>query len=206
MPVDISGLQLRDLNPDERVDYTKGYEAAGEFQPPPPEGQYILQTTAVKAAKTPNKEGFLAVDIEASVAPDVNKAGVGYRIFQSSASVKKYKNRNGSPVDDYLRSHGITLTFPAGTTTPVMNAETAQALSATEGRFAPVNLSWEGYCKDCDEAIKGEDSFPKNQDGSRSYRKPCAHCKKDVLARARVSRWVSTVVAQGAGSISSGSL
>ena len=190
MSVDISGLQLRDLNPDERVDFTKGYETGGEFQPPPPEGQYIIQTTKLKGAQ--HKEGFLAVDFEGVIAKDANKTGGGYRVFQSTVSIKKYKNRNGSPVDDYLHAHGITFTSP-----PSIQDYT-QALNATEGRYAPANLSWEGYCKDCDETIKGEDSFPVNPDGTRAYRRACPHCKKDVLARARINRWVSTVKEAGA--------
>jgi hypothetical protein len=183
---DISGLQLRDLAPEERVDYTKGYELAGEYQVPPPEGQYILQVSELKPAK--HKEGILAADLTAVVAEN-NPKGAGYKVFENGGifNIKKNKFRNASNIDDFLRAFGITFS------TPPSVAEYAQALSATFGRFGPAVLKWEGYCKDCDANIKGADSFPLNPDGTRNYRRPCPTCKKDVFARAKIARWVSTV-------------
>lgn len=187
MGFDISGLQLRDLAPEERVDFTKGYEVAGEYQPPPPEGQYLVQATELKPAK--HKQGILAVDYIGTLGDtQANGLGAGYKIYENGGifNILKNKFRNASNIDDYLRSHGITFD------TPPTNADYAAALAATVGRFSPVVLKWEGYCKDCDSNIKGADQFPL-VDGVRSYRKQCPTCKKDVLARAKVGRWVSTV-------------
>jgi len=190
MPFDISGIQLRDLTPEERVDFSKSYEVAGEYQAPPEEGQYLFQTTALKAAK--HKEGILAADLTAVVA-DVasNTQGKGYKVYENGGifNIKRSKFRNASNVDDYLRSHGIA--FDPGSTPT--NAEYAQALGLTEGRFFPATIVWEGYCKDCDSTIKGMDQFPKNADGTRSYRRPCATCKKEVFARGKFKRYISTV-------------
>ena len=184
-PFDIAGLDLRELTPEEVVDYSQGYQAGGEFQPPPPEGQYLAKCS-VKPAQ--HKEKILAVDITGEIVGTVDggTTGAGYKVYQSKASIKKYRNRNGSPVGDFLAAHGIVA---EGTPTV---AEYATAIGSTDGQIAPFVGQWEAYCKDCEETVQGADQFPVNPDGTRNYRRACPQCRKDILARLRIRRWVPT--------------
>ena len=184
--VDISGLGLQPLSAEDRVEYGKGYEAGGEFQAPPPEGGYLVQTVS---AKLKAHKGTLAFDFVGQIVTNAKgeKVGEGYKVFASSVSIKKYKNRNGSPVGDYLAAHGIQFV------TEPNEQDYANAITATVGRTAPFTGKWEGFCGDCEETVEGQSSFPLNPDGTRSYKRGCPQCKKDVYARLRVSRWVSTL-------------
>lgn len=67
-------------------------------------------------------------------------------------SVKKWAKREGSPLGDYLKSHGIS-----GQRT---NAEYLAAAEATVGRVSEAGVDWRGYCKDCGTDIKGMEAFP----------------------------------------------
>lgn len=195
MGFDISGLQLRDLPAEERVDFTKPYVVAGDYQPPPVEGIYLLQTKELKPAKHP--QGILAADLVAVVVSDDkgNKDGAGYKVYENGGifNIKLNKFRNASNVDDYLRAHGIVFDAPPD------NPTYAQALGVTQDKIAKAQLVWDGYCKDCDANIKGMDQWPIGPDGKRLFRRPCPTCKKDVFARASIKRWVSAVAADQKG-------
>ena len=191
--VDISGLGLQPLSPEDRVEYGKGYEAGGEYQVPPPEGGYLVQTIG---AKLKAHKGFLAFDFTGQIAANAKgeKVGEGYKVYQSSISIKKYKNRNGSPAGDYLAAHGIVFTNEPN------EQDYANAITATVGRTAPFSGQWEGFCKDCEETLEGSAQFPVAADGTKLHKRPCPQCKKDVFARLRVNRWVSTVPTQAEAS------
>lgn len=202
---DISGLTL---NAPEPIDFDN-YQEGGEYTPPPVEGQYFVQSPSnvvVKASGekadrdaitiSSTKEGQLKATLNPLTITDANAAGVGYQILYTGISAKKSKNRNSSQVGDYLRANGIA---SVSDQTP---QGLANLIEMTAGRIFPVTTRWEAYCKDCDYTVEGQDKFPKAAEddstnvGGRSYKVPCAHCKKDLYARLKVNRYVSTV---GAG-------
>mgnify|MGYP001618132199 CR=1 FL=1 len=183
---DISGLDLKPLAPEDQVDYTKPYEAGGEYQAPPDEGRYLLCTT-FKPHK--REDRIFSADVVATIVSTDKgeKVGVGYRVFSGNQSIKKYPNSNASPLGNILAAHGVKFD------TPPAVEDFARALTAVEGRIAVAATLWEWFCKDCDEVYKGQDIAPINPDGKRSFRKPCPHCRKELLANLRIKRWVSAL-------------
>lgn len=145
---DISQLSLQE--PDE-LEWEK-YEGPGEGKSftPPPAGRYI--------AVAPSGEGAFAFattqqgKLKAQFGPIKIVGGDhdGYEIRYFQASVAKYRNRNGSPLGDYLRSCGVLAQ-------PKSNQEYADLVEATAGRQFPIDLDWEGYCKECATEINGYD-------------------------------------------------
>lgn len=195
MPIDISGLDLRELTADERVDFGKGYQAGGDYQIPPPDGKYTVKV--IKVAARANKEKLLTLDLFGEVVGDANGkpvdgAAAGYKISHKGQSVKKNQFRNGSNLGDVLAAFGVT--FDSEPTT----ADYKGGIDYIEGRTGVAKLRWEGFCMDCqDNVAKGQTDFPLKGDGTtRNHVKACPTCNKDVLAYAKVAGWISTLAAK----------
>ncbi len=130
---------------------------------PPVEGRYtgrigaILDDGSDTISSTNSfgrtAEGYLKVEL-----PEIeilDQAANGYKVKYTRLSSKKYSNRNGSQVMDFLRACGMDVR-------PKTEAELRAALKLTAGRPFQFQLVWEAYNKDTQETISGAANFPKD--------------------------------------------
>ena len=132
---------------------------SGKSYAPPVEGQYVGKVPAIKDDGTDvisatndfgrTQEGYLKFRLD-----PVELVGVDYTIkYQNAFSSKKYKNREGSQVFDFLRACGIAAR-------PKNETELRQALKMASGRTFKFALIWEAYNKDTQETTSGMNNFP----------------------------------------------
>lgn len=156
MTADVAQLNLTPLN---AIDYSN-YKDGAAGSAPPPEGKYFGRVGTIEESNFgATKEGNLKITL-----PDVelvnNAEGNGYKIRFASLSSKKYKNREGSQMADFLRACGIPVQ-------PKTNEEMKAAFKMASNRQFQFQGVWEAYNKDTQTNISGEASFPLGADGKR---------------------------------------
>jgi len=113
------------------------YDAGKSFVAPPPAGDVSLQTTKVDWSTT-NDDYLLALLSVKVINP--GKEGDGHEANFVRLSTKKWANRNGNSMGDYLRAHGVAAA-------PQTNAEYQSLVNATIGRAAEAAVDRRGYDK-----------------------------------------------------------
>lgn len=130
------------------------YEEGGKsFVALPPEGKYWGQAPIFTDESFQlTKENYRKVIIDPITIVN-SDVGNGYQIRFSSLSAKKYSNRNGSQVLDFLRACGISAPITS-------DAELQAYVKACSGKSFQFALVWEGYDKlDKDREIRGQEAF-----------------------------------------------
>jgi hypothetical protein len=174
--VDISQLNLSEPDPIEWDDY----KDAGTFEPPPNKGRYVAASGGIKVGAT--KAGKLSFDI--SPVTIIGPTSAGYELRYVNQSVTRYKNRNGSQVGDFLRACAVV-------GQPKTNQDYIDLMQNTVGRPFTFEGDWEAYCKEDDLTIKGQEKFPKHEDGTTEASILCPKCGKKLWARFKISRMIS---------------
>ena len=153
---DINSLDLREPDP---IDW-EHYDT-GERKPivVPTKGMYqVVSTEPVEVGATRSKYlmiKFPSFKIVSAPVPEFEGAEIRF----TNLSVQKWPNREGSPLGDYLKAHGVQ-----GQRT---NPEYVAAVESCQGRVAEAGVDWRAYCKDCGTELKGMDKFPLAADGTR---------------------------------------
>jgi hypothetical protein len=137
------------------------YQDGGKnFVSLPPEGKYIGQAPVITDESFGlTRENYLKLTIDPiTIVGDSNGGGTGkdYKVRFTRLSAKKYSNRNGSQVMDYLRACGFDVK-------PNSPDELKQYLKMTSGKTFQFALQWEGYDKnDPERDLRGADKFGGN--------------------------------------------
>lgn len=122
-----------------------------------------------------------------------NAAGDGYEVKYQSLSAKKYKNREGSQMADFLRACGVGAR-------PTTNDQMRSALKMCSGRKFQFGLVWEVYNKTTQERTSGEANFPVDpQDPTKhlSYINDPYEQGKKWFANGKVKYFVSAIGTKG---------
>ena len=184
---DITQLNLAEPDQIEWDDYEPG----GEGTPPIPDGKYVLQAP-VSFAFDATAERRLRVTLDPVVV--VGPTHTGSKIRWIRLSTKRYANRNGSPVGDYLRACGVMAS-------PITNEQYVTCIEATTGRVFQGTTQQHVYCNHKDTphaaaapyAIDGQVSIPKNGDGTSKLSFPCPVCQKTVFVNSQVRRFIDSI-------------
>ena len=178
---DVNGVTLREPDPIEAAKYVDG---GGKVIAIPPKGVYTLVTTALEWGAT--KDDYL----QATLTHVVQAPGQPYdqhEVRYHRVSTKKWPNREGSPIGDYCRAHGLA-DLPTG------NAGYQQTLPALLNRPFEAGLDWEIYNQEKGLDIKGMEAFPDAEGGGKQPWVPDPReTGRRVFARSRVSFMVSKV-------------
>ena len=150
MLADVAQLNL--VEP-ELIDFDKYQDGGNTSYAPPPEGRYFGKAPIITDESFgATKEGLLKLSLDPiEIVNDAKHSG--YKVRFTSLSVKKYKNREGNQMMDFLRACGLNLR-------PKNNQEYIAALKQASGRTFQFALIWEAYNKDTEERTSGYDNFP----------------------------------------------
>ncbi len=150
---DIAQMDTVQFDP---IDFEK-YEDGGQSKSyaPPPEGRYFGRAPVITDESFGlTQAGYLKVTVDPIEI--VNDPGnSGYKVRFTNLSAKKYSNREGSQVMDFLRACGINAR-------PKNVDELKAALKSASGRTFQFHLIWEAYNKDSQESTQGWENFPIN--------------------------------------------
>ncbi len=153
---DVAQLNLVPLTEIDFANYKDG--GTGMSYAPPPEGKYVGKVGVIDdACFGATKAGLLKVTLP-EVELITSGLGQGYKIRFTSLSSKKYSNREGSQMMDFLRACGIAAK-------PKTNEELIAATKMASGRTFQFVLIWEAYNKDTQETTSGQENFPFLADG-----------------------------------------
>jgi hypothetical protein len=182
MAADVNTTQLREPDPIGAGEYVDG---GGKIAPPPPKGTHNLVATAAEWGA--DKEGYLQATLTAKVvAPGLPHDGHEIRYWR--ISTKRWPNRAGSSMGDFVRAHGVP-------TLPTDNAGYKAIVESLLNRPFEGGIDWEIYNggENKNVTVKGMESFPDLPGGGKQdYVVDPANGKK-VYARARVTFTVSKV-------------
>lgn len=182
MPVSFNDVAQLQLDEPDQIDWTQ-YRDSQATPDPVPDGIYSVQApeeilfdkwTDGNTGKTHLR---IANETKALTVTDEG-AFKGRKLFYPFCSARKYRNSMGSQLGDYIRSFGIAAQ-------PSSPAEYAQLAGATANRIGKVQTKQEGYCKACDSTVF---------EGQASAVSRCPTCGGSVQVRAKIDRWISTVV------------
>jgi len=177
---DVNDVQLREPDPIAADAYVDG---GSKVVPIPPKGTYTLKTDSLEWGAT--KEGYLqATLIEKVVAP--GQPFDGHEIRYDRVNTKKWPNREGSSIGDYLRAHGVP-------TIPGSNEAYRATVNAMVGRSHEAGIDWEVF-KSGGPQVKGMENFPDLGGGKRQDFVADPADGKRLYARARVTFRVSKVM------------
>lgn len=183
---DITQLNL--VEP-EQINFDKYQDGGNSSFAPPPEGRYFGKApTITDESFGATKEGYLKVTLDPIEIVN-DPTHTGYKIRFTTLSVKKYKNREGSQVMDFLRSVGLNVR-------PKTNEEYKAAMKQASGRTFQFALIWESYNKDTQETTSGMDNFPpdpQNPDRKLPYVVDPFDATKRWWANGKVRYFVSAV-------------
>ena len=154
----------------------------------PEKGRYQFEVVGVDCTETTRtQEGYLkAVLTLKTINP--GQPSDGHEIRYVNVSTKRYSNRNGSGMMDFLRAVGYT-------GLPSTDAEYVALANAAMGRTIEAGVNWEAQDPDTREALaKDMNDFPVIDGKRQQYltRKDDPENKR-VWARARVTYYVSKV-------------
>lgn len=181
---DVNTMTLREPDPIAAEAYVDGGQTT--FKPIPPKGLYTLISKGVEWGAT--NEGYLqAVLTHVVQAP--GQPYDGHEVRFHRVNTKKWPNREGSSILDYLRAHGVT-EIPVGAGA---NERYRALVTALLGRPFQAGLDWEAFLSGVVE-VKGMENFPNTPDGGKQdwVANPAEPGKK-VYARARIVYTVSQV-------------
>lgn len=146
------------LVPFDAIDFDNYSEGGGgKSYAPPAEGRYfgkVPMITDEMLVRT--KAGYRSVKIdpiEVLATGDGTALPEPYNVRFTSLSAKKYSNREGSQIMDFLRACGIDAR-------PRTEAELDAAIKTASGRTFQFQLIWEAYNKDSQENTQGYENFP----------------------------------------------
>lgn len=182
----------------EAIDYeNESTGGGGQNYAPPVEGRYTGKAPFFKdngsGQITPDNHfgatqaGYLKVAVEPIEI--VGPTGQGYNIRFSSLSAKKYSNREGNQIIDFLRACGN----PAR---PKTNDEYKSAVKMCSGKLFDFALVWEAYNKDTQETTKGEQNFPPDPQDSTKHQpwiQDAFDSKKRWFANGKVKYYISAI-------------
>lgn len=135
------------------VDFDK-YQDGQPSYAPPDEGKYFGKAPVIDdTAFGQTKENYLKVTIDPITICNNTAPAEGYKVRFTNLSAKKYKNREGSQVLDYLRACGIAAR-------PTTVEELKSLIKSTSGRVFQFTLVWEAYDKETQEETSGQENFP----------------------------------------------
>lgn len=133
------------------------YEDGGAGKPLPPAGEYELEVVEVKTTDDKGqhlraRSGYLQPIVDVKViAPGAPHDGYLSRF--NRFNTKKWSNRMGNPLADYLRGFGMTGPFNT-------DQDYIAGATATKGRRFRATLDWEAYDSATGLDVKGMDNFP----------------------------------------------
>lgn len=195
---DIAQMELTEPDPIDFEKYQDG--STGQSYAPPPEGQYVAKAPIFRDNGTTTigpdnsfgatKAGYLKVAIDPIEI--VGPTNEGYKVRFASLSAKKYSNREGNQILDFLRACGLPIR-------PKTNDEYKSAIKMASGKVFKFGLVWEAYIKDTEQTIKGQDNFPLDpQDPTKrlSYVVDEFDPKKKHYANGKVKYYVSAIQKQ----------
>jgi hypothetical protein len=158
-------INLLDLKEPDPIDWD--HYDTGERKPivVPVKGFYQFQVAEMPEVGA-TREGYLMIKLPLLRLIKLGTPEDGAEIRFTNVSAKKWANREGSPLGDFLKAFGIS-----GQRT---NAEYVAAAQATINRVCEAGLDWRGYCKQCGtEVAKGMDKFPLDANGVRQTWMDC---------------------------------
>jgi hypothetical protein len=163
----VDDLNLREPDPVEWDSYDEG---GGKFKPLAPEGIYTVVEVAQPTIGS--RDGYLSFTLANLKIVDEGP-GKDQEIRFADISTKKWPNRNGSSMGDYLRAHGVVL---QGKPT---NDDYKAAVGAVNGRPFKVSVVWNGRCPVCATYFRKADSYPTKDDGTKQSFMDCPNGCKD---------------------------
>lgn len=178
---DVSQMSL--LEPD--LILFEKYEDGNKSFGPPPEGRYFARIPVFPSNDDPavfgsTQAGYLKINI-----PPIEVVGTDYKIRFTSLSAKKYSNREGNQIIDFVRACGLDLR-------PTTNEEYKAAVRQCSGRTAQFGLVWEAYNKADQTTTKGAKNFPVGEDGKpQSWLPDPYEDGKKIYANGKVQFWIS---------------
>lgn len=184
---DIAGLNMVEFDVIEG-DYQDGGSFVSNYPTLPPENKYFGrvgmitdENFGVTQANYRKVEKIEIEVFESGEPPYVSR--------YNNLSAKKYSNRNGSQVIDFLRACGISQI-------PTSDEELIALVKSCSGRTCQFGLVWEAYDKDTETTTRGMDNFPpdpQNPSQRLRYVYSEADPTKKVYANGKVKYWVSAV-------------
>jgi hypothetical protein len=180
--MDVNTLTLREPDP---IATEKYVDAGKTVIPIPPRGTYTLQCVKVDKWEATADQYLQAILTHKVVSPGSPWDGHDIRFHR--INTKKWPNREGSSMADYLRAHGVP-------TLPTNNAGYQAAVDALVGRSFEAGTDWEIYSTEHNVKLKGMENFPKGQDGQpQPFTASATTPDKRVYANARIIFLVSKV-------------
>lgn len=179
---DVNTTQLREPDPIAADAYVDG---GGKVIPIPPKGVYTLVTDPqIEWGAT--SDGYLQATLTHKV-QDPGKPWDQHAVRYHRISTKKWPNREGSSMADYIRAHGVP-------TLPTSNAQYQATVQALAGRPFEAGIDWEIYNSALNLNLKGMDAFPTLPSGEKQdWVSNPVEAGKKVYARARVTYTISKV-------------
>jgi len=147
------------IRPPDPIQWDK-YSDGGAGKVLPPKGEYTLTPTKLEVGRT--SEGYLQVIVDVTVT-DPGKPWDGFLSRFNRFNTKKWPNREGNGLGDYLRAHGIA--GPLET-----DAQYEAAAQATLNRPFRGVLDWEIYDSATGFKLKGYENFPTDAQGQKVSR------------------------------------
>jgi len=175
---DIAGMETVIFDPIDMASYEDGGKS---FVSLPPEGKYMGQAPVITDESFGlTNAGHRKVTLDPITI--VSDEGKGYQIRFTRLSAKKYSNRNGSQVLDFLRACGINA--------PINSDEEMKAyLKMCSGRTFQFALQWEGYDKnDPNRDLRGADKF-----GGQTFVMSDVDPEQKIYANGKVRFFISAV-------------
>lgn len=178
--------QLNLVEPDQ-IDFDKYEDGGGKSYGPPAEGRYFAKVPLIPVSDDPavfqsTREGYLKIKVD-----PLAVVGTEYNVRFTTLSAKKYSNREGNQILDFIHACGLDLR-------PKTNEEYKQAVRLCSGKTAQFGLIWEAYNKDTEETTKGAKNFPVGNDGKpQSWLQDPYDSNKKIYANGRVQYWISAL-------------
>lgn len=181
----------------EPIDYDNIKEqGSGVSYAPPVEGIYVGKAPIFKDDGSyelsdtndfgTTQAGFMKVRVDPIEI--VGPTGQGYKIrFQMPLSVKKYSNREGNSVIEFLRACNVA-------SRPQTNDEYRAAIKQCSNRPFQFGLIWEAYDKDTQITTKGMDNFPVDPNDATKYLPFIGDGANRVWANGKVKYYKSAIV------------
>jgi hypothetical protein len=175
MSMSINDMDLRPPDPVEWEGYEPPTEStsSGKGFILAPKGIYSLTPQEAPVAGR-TKEGYLQYDLGRCVLTDPGQPWDGQAVNFNRINTKKWPNRQGSSILDYLASVGCDQR-------PSTNEEYDGVMQAYALRPFRARLDWDGYCNPrkggCGASISGMEAFPTTDVGAKLSSFLCPTCK-----------------------------
>lgn len=178
--------QLGSLKEFDIIDFDNYSDGGGKNYAPPEPGRYYGQVPLITDANFGSTNaGYLKFKLDPITIVN-SPEGNGYQIKFTSLSAKKYSNREGSQIMDFLRACGVAAR-------PSSNAELMALLKSTSGKIFQFELTWRGYDKATDTEFKLDDFQIDDVTGKRQTLLEEPINKAKVYANGTVRYFVSAV-------------